>query len=75
MYREPYIDKIDEAFLKVERGKIYRAIIEEAERILIEKALERSDGNQIMASKILGVNRNTIRSKIRKHRIDVQKFK
>jgi len=70
-----YMDKIDEAFITIQRGEIYHALIGNAEKMLIEKALERSFGNQILAAKILGINRNTIRTKIRKLNIDVHRFK
>jgi DNA-binding protein Fis len=69
------MDKIDEAFAILEKGHIYRALIDDAEKTLIEKALERSFGNKILAAKILGINRNTIRTKIKKLNIDVTKFK
>ncbi len=70
-----FIDRLDKAFLTIERGKIYRVVIENAERPLIEKALEHSYGNQVLAASILGLNRNTLRTKIRKLRIDVLQFK
>ena len=40
--------------------------MDEFERPLISKALEFCKGNQIKTSKILGINRNTLRSKIKK---------
>ena len=43
--------------------------------MIIEKILERSDGNQVMAARILGLNRNTLHKKIKKLNIDVQRFK
>ena len=42
---------------------------------LIEKALERSYGNQVMAAKMLGLNRNTLHTKIKKFYIDIRRFK
>lgn len=69
------IDKIDELFLTLKRGEIYSKVIANTEKILIEKALRYSFGNQVLASKILGLNRNTLRAKIRKLNIDVSKFK
>ena len=69
------IDKIDKFFLTVPRGKIYPKAIADTEKMLIEKALEYSLGNQIAAAKILGVNRNTLRTKIKKLNIKVSKFK
>ena len=67
--------RIDEAFLAPTQGQIYRLIIDDTEKILIQKALERTSGNQIFAARILGVNRNTLRSKIKKLNIDLARFK
>ena len=60
------LDKIEQAFAGEHSGRVYRSVIDRIEKILIEKALERSSGNQLAASKILGLNRNTLRCKIRK---------
>ena len=67
--------KIEESFIFHKDGNIYRSVIEDTERILIEKALQHSEGNQLTAAKLLGINRNTLRSKIRKLNIDQGKFK
>lgn len=56
-------------------GYIYKLIIQSVEKPLIEHILERTAGNQLMAARILGINRNTIRSKIRKLGIDSKKWK
>ena len=45
-------------------GEVYRRIIERVERPLIEAVLTRTDGNQIRAAALLGINRNTLRKKI-----------
>ena len=57
------------------RGDIYKDVIEVVERPLIEETLERTAGNQVRAAKMLGLNRNTIRSKIKKLGIDLSKWK
>ena len=67
--------KIEDYFLTEERGKIYEKAIEDTERRVIEKALERTFGNQIKAAKILGINRNTLHAKISRFKIHVEKFK
>ncbi len=42
----------------------YRGLLERVERPLIEAALARTEGNQIRAARVLGINRNTLRKKI-----------
>ncbi len=53
-----------ETELDGEAGLIYHRMIERVERPLIEAALARTDGNQIRAAALLGINRNTLRKKI-----------
>lgn len=72
---EQAFKELDNNFLKLEDHEIYKKVIQDIERPLIEKALQRTFGNQIKAAKILGINRNTLRSKIKKLRIDVDKWK
>ncbi len=48
----------------VEPSDLYSLIIERIERPLIELTLERTNGNQLQAAAILGINRNTLRKKI-----------
>ena len=53
-----------EAQLEGESGDVYHRVIERVERPLIEAALARTEGNQIRAAALLGINRNTLRKKI-----------
>jgi two-component system, NtrC family, nitrogen regulation response regulator GlnG len=69
------IIELDDALYKEKQGILYKYILETIERPLIEHALERTYGNQLRAAKILGINRNTIRSKIKKLQIDPGKWK
>jgi len=70
------VDKNErEHLFAVKRGEIYRYVIDDVEKSLIADALAHSSGNQILAAKILGINRNTIRSKIRKLGIKPNQFK
>lgn len=43
---------------------IYQDLIREIDRVAIEQALEHVAGNQVQASRRLGVSRNTLRAKI-----------
>lgn len=43
---------------------IYDMVLKNVEKPLIETVLSRCDGNQTIAAKMLGINRNTLRKKI-----------
>ncbi len=66
---------IEKFFMTIQKGEIYKTVIGDIEKSLIEKALEHTSGNQITAARFLGINRNTIRSKIKKLNIDISRFK
>jgi two-component system nitrogen regulation response regulator GlnG len=55
-----------EATRRLEAGAedVYRRVIERVERPLLEAVLARTEGNQIRAAALLGINRNTLRKKI-----------
>jgi len=44
----------------------YRFVLNTIEKPMVEKALTKTGGNQLAAARMLGINRNTIRSKIRR---------
>jgi len=54
-----------------ETGEIYRGVLECVERPLLAAVLAHTDGNQIRAAALLGINRNTLRKKITDLGIDV----
>lgn len=56
-------------------GALYHCVIEAIERPLLEHILHRTDGNQLKAARILGINRNTMRAKIKKLGIDLSRPK
>ncbi len=68
-------DLIDDLTYDKDAGLIYGGMIRHIEKIVIIKALQRSEGSQVEAAKILGLHRNTLHNKIRKLKIDVRKFK
>jgi DNA-binding protein Fis len=47
-------------------------VIPEVERALILMVMKETKDNQIKAAKLLGINRNTLRSKIRKLGINIK---
>jgi len=59
------------ALEKLETGAIYRGILERVERPLLETVLRHTDGNQIRAAALLGINRNTLRKKIAELHIEI----
>ncbi len=65
----------DNSISRGREGMLYKSIIQAIEKPLIEHTLERTEGNQLRAARILGLNRNTIRSKIKKLGIDPKRWK
>jgi two-component system nitrogen regulation response regulator GlnG len=62
-------DRLDR-FFKMHEGDcpesgLYQRVLREVEKALIKGTLNHVDGVQIKASKILGINRNTLSKKIR----------
>lgn len=61
---------------KIGAGKnLYNLLIEEIEKPLISIALQETRGNQIQAAQLLGMNRNTLRKKIKDLKISIVKGK
>lgn len=48
-----------------ESGKLYRSIMARVELPLLRNILELSGGNQLKAARMLGINRNTLRKRLR----------
>lgn len=67
--------ELEEALYTEKKGILYKAILEVIERPLFEHILRRTEGNQLKAARILGLNRNTIRAKIKKLGINPQTYK
>ncbi|MBI3802429.1 MAG: hypothetical protein HY282_01535 [Nitrospirae bacterium] len=58
-----------------EMKNLYGLLIQEFEKPLINLALKETEGNQIQAAQLLGMNRNTLRKKIKELKITVEKKK
>ena len=48
-------------------GELYDFVLGEIERPLLEVVMRETQGNQLRASEILGINRNTLRKKLLAH--------
>lgn len=46
-------------------GRLYRSVMARVELPLLRHALELCGGNQLKAAKLLGINRNTLRKRLR----------
>jgi two-component system nitrogen regulation response regulator GlnG len=69
------IKEFEEPSINTDHSDLYRFILQAVERPLIEVVLEKTYGNQLKAAKILGINRNTLHSKIKKLGIEVSKWR
>jgi two-component system nitrogen regulation response regulator GlnG len=54
---------------KLETCNLYDTVVSEVEKALIKIMLKETGGNQLKAAKTLGINRNTLRTKIKEYRI------
>ena len=48
---------------------IYELVMDSVEKPMLEAVLRHAEGNQTAAADMLGLNRNTLRKKIKAHRI------
>lgn len=48
---------------------IYRMVIDNVEKALLTNVMQRADGNQTQAADMLGINRTTLRNKLKTHRL------
>ena len=63
---------LDEYFRRLDGEQphgIYNMVISNVERSLLTMIMHRASGNQTQAADMLGMNRNTLRSKLSKYKI------
>ncbi|HVF62691.1 MAG TPA: helix-turn-helix domain-containing protein [Casimicrobiaceae bacterium] len=63
---------LDEYFRRLdgeEASNVYDMVIGHVERALLNNVMARTNGNQTQAADMLGVNRNTLRAKLTKHKL------
>jgi DNA-binding NtrC family response regulator len=56
--------------MMVERGILLEEAVTEFEKKYIKRVLERLDGNQSRAAKVLGIHRNTLSRKVGAYKLD-----
>jgi two-component system nitrogen regulation response regulator GlnG len=76
---EEIIDWKLEEFMRIlqsgEMEEVYDFVISQVEKPLIRKILNMTNGNQIKAAKILGMNRNTLRKKVNQFKLVCKDYK
>jgi len=66
------VKKLDPLFtdiLKFWGTSLHANLLEKVEKFLIQKALSETVGNQVQAARLLGISRNTLRSRVEKYNL------
>jgi len=69
------IIELGDSLYNEKKGVLFKSVLELIEKPLIEHVLARTEGNQLKAARVLGINRNTMRTKIKKLGINVERWK
>tara|TARA_B100000035_G_scaffold182386_1_gene155684 strand:+ start:1795 stop:3234 length:1440 start_codon:yes stop_codon:yes gene_type:complete len=69
VFLQEFLDKLFDSLENETEFQLFDKFISQIEKQLILKTLKYYSGNQIKSSKLLGINRNTLRSKIKKYKI------
>ncbi len=69
LFLQEFLDDLFDTLDNETEIQLFEKFISEIEKQLISKTLKYYSGNQIRSSKLLGINRNTLRSKIQKYKI------
>lgn len=54
-----------------EPSDVYHMVINEVEPVMLEAVMQYAGGNQTHAAEILGINRSTLRKKLKQHNIEL----
>jgi len=63
------LDPLFSDILRIWGSGLHSNLLEKVEKFLIQKALSETAGNQVQASKLLGISRNTLRHRIEKYQL------
>ncbi|MFA5352998.1 MAG: sigma-54 dependent transcriptional regulator [Thermodesulfovibrionales bacterium] len=58
-----------EKMARMENSDLYKTVISEVEKALLSIVLKETNGNQLRASRLLGINRNTLNKKIKDYKL------
>ncbi len=72
VFLQEFLDKLFDSLDNETDIQLFDKFISEIEKQLISKTLKYYSGNQIKSSKLLGINRNTLRSKIQKYKLSTK---
>jgi two-component system nitrogen regulation response regulator GlnG len=67
------IERLIEELLPLAKGRLHEEVIAAAERVLFARVLRHAEGNQTRASEILGLDRATLRSRLRSLGLSAEK--
>jgi len=70
-FLEEKLKRYLKAMKKLDNCYLYETVLTEVEKSLFIIVLNETEGNQMKAAKILGINRNTLRSKIKEYKIRI----
>lgn len=68
-FLEEKLKKYLKEMTKLDNCRLYETVMSEVEKSLITIVLKETAGNQLKTAKTLGINRNTLRSKIKEYKI------
>ena len=66
---ESALDKYFKTLNGTQPDNLYKLVIGEVEAPLMKKIMEYTENNQTQASKILGINRTTLRTKLKEYKL------
>ena len=72
VFLQDFLDKLFDSLDNETEIQLFEKFISQIEKQLILKTLKYYSGNQMRSSKLLGINRNTLRSKIKKYKISTK---
>ena len=68
------VEGLIESLLRSGKGELYDEVIRAVERVLLPRVLRHTQGHQAQASDLLGLNRTTLRTKLRDLGLSVERI-